>query len=332
MSEGKYLSASRIKTLESCSWSYWASYHLKLPQDSNSGADRGTIVHLIFELLLAKPRDKYVKKILKAGTITVCESVDRLVKKHIKKFNLTQDDYQMCDQMIIVGLGEDFYGPRPKKHIVNIEAEKAFEIENERPKYRIKGFIDKKVEYPDEVLIHDYKSSKQKFEGDEIVSNIQGMMYSLVSKKQSEQKKVKVEFIFLRFPSDPKQKVQFSDEELTGFELYLEYINEIVDNFSEETAKSNFAADADMPKKGFKGPLLCGRAKAPGQLKKNGDLMWHCPYKFGFEYYEILDEDGAVKSTSKKRPPEGVNFNVKTYAGCPKHPQPKKNVFDFLDI
>ena len=34
------LSASRIKTLQSCSWSYYSNYVLKLPQTNNSGAMR----------------------------------------------------------------------------------------------------------------------------------------------------------------------------------------------------------------------------------------------------------------------------------------------------
>lgn len=333
MPEDKYLSASRIKTLENCSWTYWASYHLKIPQDSNSGADRGTIVHLVFEVLLAKRRDKYINKIKKSKNINSCPSIDRLVKKYIKKFNLTDEDYQMCNDMILVGLCTDFYGPRPKKSIVAIDAEMEFEIKNESPKYYIKGFIDKRIEYPKEILIQDYKSSKKKFEGDEIDSNIQGMMYSLVSKKMNSEKTPSAEFIFLRYPDDPKQKVSFTDEQLHGFELYLEYINQIVNNFSEADAKSNFAADEEMPKKGFKGPLLCGFAKKPGQLKKNGEPMWHCPYKFGFEYYEILKDDGSVSHTSKYKPKDGVNFNVKRYDGCPKHVQPaKESVFNFLDI
>ena len=45
----KILSASRIKTLETCSWSYWCNYHLRVPQKQNEGALRGTVCHLAFE-------------------------------------------------------------------------------------------------------------------------------------------------------------------------------------------------------------------------------------------------------------------------------------------
>jgi len=36
----KILSASRIKTLETCSWVYWNNYHAKIPQTQNDGSLR----------------------------------------------------------------------------------------------------------------------------------------------------------------------------------------------------------------------------------------------------------------------------------------------------
>ena len=59
------LSASRIKTAESCSWLYWCKYKLNLPDKSNDGAKRGSICHLIFEVLGIKKRKKYFNKIIK---------------------------------------------------------------------------------------------------------------------------------------------------------------------------------------------------------------------------------------------------------------------------
>lgn len=61
----KVLSASRIKTLETCSWVYWNNYHTKVPQSQNDGALRGTICHTIFELLLNKRHLKNYKRIIK---------------------------------------------------------------------------------------------------------------------------------------------------------------------------------------------------------------------------------------------------------------------------
>lgn len=59
------LSASRIKTAQSCSWLYWCKYKLKLPDKSNEGAKRGSICHLVFEVLGVKGRKNILIKYLK---------------------------------------------------------------------------------------------------------------------------------------------------------------------------------------------------------------------------------------------------------------------------
>ena len=79
------LSASRIKTLEACSWLYWCKYKLKLPEKTNSGALRGTICHLILELLLKKRHKKHYNLIIKEGHIKASSPVDKVVKKYLKK-------------------------------------------------------------------------------------------------------------------------------------------------------------------------------------------------------------------------------------------------------
>jgi hypothetical protein len=76
---------------------------------------------------------------------------------------------------------------------------------------------------------------------------------------------------------------------------------------------------------GFAGKIVCGRANRVGQLKKNGDLMWHCPFKFGFDYFHLLKEDGSfLKSSYKKEDLEvllqegkGSRIEEKKYKGCP---------------
>ena len=62
------LSASRIKTAQSCSWLYWCKYKLGLPEKGNDGARRGSICHLIFEVLGVKKRKKYYRRGKKVNT------------------------------------------------------------------------------------------------------------------------------------------------------------------------------------------------------------------------------------------------------------------------
>ena len=113
--EPKVLSASRLKTLETCSWSYWCNYHLKLPQKQNEGALRGTVCHLVFEMLVKKKHKKHYTLITKGGHLRSSAAVYRLVMKHLtqmeKSFDLpmtNEENTTLVNDMILVGLRCDF--------------------------------------------------------------------------------------------------------------------------------------------------------------------------------------------------------------------------------
>ena len=317
----KALSASKIKTLESCSWLYWCNYSLKLPQTQNDGARKGDICHRIFELLLNKKHLKKYKTIVKAGTITAVPSIERIIKIYSKEIelNLTPEVFLQIDEMILVGLKNDFFVKGAKL----IQPEYKFDIFNAEPRYYIKGFMDKPYMAEKKIIIDDFKSSKKKFEGEDQESNIQAMIYSLAALKTWPDKSPTVRFIFLQYPEDPLMELTFSEDALHGFEHYLAKIQERVDNFSERDAKRDFAYDKQAPKGGeFKGKLMCGFAKSPDQKKKDGTKMWHCPYKFPFNYWVVKDKDGNIKSTTfdnkKIKLKEGEYIEEAFYSGCPK--------------
>jgi hypothetical protein len=333
MSKEQILSASKIKTFESCSWKYWCNYHLKLPQENNDGARRGTVCHLIFELLVKSKHKKHFDLIMEAQTLDASPAVKRLVKKSlVKEEGYSEENYLLCEEMIIVGLDNDFYGAKGE---VN-SPEKEFLLENENPKYKIRGFIDKPVEYNKKLKIVDYKSSKSKFNKNELKSNVQAMTYTLAAQTiWPKLKNVLVEFLFLRFPKSPSQQIRFTKEQLSGFEYYLEHIYTIINNFTESDAKSNLASTKPMPKRdeGFCGPLNCGFAKYKGQLKKDGTLMWHCPFKFDFEYYSLIDADGnLLKNSFNKEDLDESKGEIKhqSYGGCPAHTR-QDDDFDFMN-
>jgi len=321
--EYKSISASRIKTLQNCSWMYWCNYILKLPDTPNEGAMKGTVCHLIFELLLNKKHKNHYNKVVKKNHIEGSEAVNRLVIKHMKKFGIYRDsEYDMVNNMILVGLNHNFYS----KGVKLFDPEYEFNIVNEEPRYNIAGFIDKwgLDKKNKEIHIYDYKSSKQKFTGDDFDSNIQAMLYSLVAKKTHPEYVPIVTFIFLRYGADPEQVVKYENQTLEGFEHYLEKINEIINNFSYSDAKSNLANNKPQKGKGFNGRLLCGRAKEKGQLKKDGTLMWHCAFKFPYDYFVLLDEKGKqVKSAFSISDfgaiKQGYTIDKREYAGCPAH-------------
>ena len=107
----KLLSASRLKTLETCSWAYWCNYHLKLPQKQNEGASRGTVCHLVFEMLIKKKHKKHFDKISKHDSIDGSPAVVRLIMKHLRKMEANSDlpmtndeNVNLIRDMIMVGL------------------------------------------------------------------------------------------------------------------------------------------------------------------------------------------------------------------------------------
>ena len=285
---------------------------------------RGSICHLIFELIQTKKHKKHFKLITKSNRIESSPSITRLINKHLNAYGInTEENYEMINDMVLVGLHDDFYC----KGSTLLDPEYEFKIRNKSPKYTVRGFIDKAAKYTKDkkILIKDYKSSKKKFEGSELTANLQGMIYSLVATKVWPKLKPVVQFCFLKYPKEPIQQLEFSKQELSGLEAYLSHVYNIINNFSEEVAASSFAADKPFPKKGegFKGPLNCGFAKYKGQLKKDGSVMWHCSYKFDFEYYALVDEDGVQLKTAFEEneltASKGQKIIKQKYAGCPRH-------------
>jgi hypothetical protein len=287
---------------------------LKIPQRSNDGSDRGTICHTIFELLLNKRHLKNYKRIIKKNSIDGDEGVAKLVKKLAKKVQLKEENYKLLNDMILVGLKNDFFGDGGEI----VKPEYAFDITNEEPKYHIKGFIDKPIKIKKEMHIIDYKSSKYKFRGDDLEANIQAMMYSLASKKLWPKLKPIVKFLFLRFPKQPIQELSFDEDQIKGFEHYLEHINNYVNNFDENSAQANFAID------NVKNKWMC---------QVGG---WKCPYKDAYEYYVKLDKNGNQVESSLNndfKNLEGFTVETRKYEGCPKFKKPiaSNKADEFLD-
>jgi hypothetical protein len=329
------LSASRIKTAQSCSWLYWCKYHLKLPDRSNDGAKRGSICHLVFECLGEKRHKKHYDLIIKKQDIFASKAIERMVMKHARRDSVdSEDNIQQIKTMTLAGLEYDFFGNAEGKPTQALSEEDFdFNYQDDEVSYKIKGFIDKLFLYKKKglAIIRDFKSSKEPFKGKEIENNLQDLMYALaVRKKFPEYKLTRSEFLFLKFLPEPKGVIQMdelTDEELRGFELELTQIQKYLDNFSIKDAFSDLAARRDYPKdNSFGGPLQCGRATHKGQLKKDGSVMYHCPYKFDFYYYKINDMQGNMVAScfledfdeyTKKYPEDQFLYQTVYYSGCP---------------
>jgi hypothetical protein len=334
------LSASRIKTAQSCSWLYYCKYILGLPDTSNDGASRGSVCHEIFELLGDPKQKKNYNKIIETEDVFSVKSIKDLILKLAKELKVDdEENIELIKEMILNGLMYDFYGEKLGKPTEAL-SEKDFEIvfAEDGKKYKIKGFIDKLFLYNNKkfALIRDFKTSKQKFKGKEISDNLQDYMYSLAVKHlYPKYKNRQSEFLFLKFDLNDDLLEQadgvikmspISDEDLEGFEYQLTELQEYLDNFSEFDARSNFAADQDYPSdKSFGGPLLCGFAKTKGQLKLDGTPMWACAMRHPFDYYVILNDNKEVIKSMHEEEFEaydlkdGEQFEKRSYTGCPRH-------------
>jgi ATP-dependent helicase/DNAse subunit B len=332
----KPLSASRIKTLQSCSWLYWAKYGMKLPEKTNLGAQLGSIAHIIFECL-GNPRHKKIyTKALKNKNIYKVECLRRLVKKHFYKMNISDKQEALkLNSMVIAGLAYDFFGTKidkPNKSYSELEFD--ILVEEDGKDYRIKGFIDKLFLYKQKntALIRDFKTSKKAFDGKEIEDNLQDQMYALaVQKLYPDFLKIKVEFPFLQLMPDIGNEAiikmeKHTKSEIEGFEYVLTEIQKIIDSFSEKDAKLNMAYYKSFPSdKSFSGRLLCGFDDYKGHLKKDGAPRWGCPYKWGFEYYAVRDKDNNILSTYFLDDFDKIEYNeengeiifLEKYNGCP---------------
>lgn len=349
------LSASKIKKAQSCSWSYWATYHMKVPDKSNDGASRGWICHLIFELLGDDRHRPIYDEIILKDSIFLCEPIKRLVQYHAKKLKVNDaDNLKMIDDMTMAGLHFDFFGDNHRGKPDEAISEQSFDITvDESDKlYRLRGFIDKLFLYSNEstAVIRDFKSSKQVFKGKETTDNLQDFLYTLAVKKLfPDFTKRQVEFLFLKFDLNSNGNLkmkELSDEELEGIEHHLTDIQKFLDNFSEEDAVANFAGSQGYPKDGtFGGPLMCGKdgykmSKGSAVLDKNGDPIkaYICSYRKPLTYYVLKNLDGKIiksvfedaKNVLTPNKEEGEYVEKIEYKGCPYWNKPKQEIDDFL--
>lgn len=345
------LSASRIKTLESCSWYYYCNYILKLPDSSNAGSIMGSVCHNVYEFLGQERRRKYFDTLIYYQNIASCKLIERYIISFLKKEGLDPNGMtvsghgeqvshiDLVERMLFEGLNYDFFGNTdriPTESHSEIDFD--FDVEEGPISYRFRGFIDKLFLFEEDLraLIRDFKSSKKTYKGKELVDNIQHQLYELALKKLfPEYSNRQMEFVFLQHLSEGKEQgllnpEKLSDAELDGLEHYLSDIQKIVDNFDEKLAVTNFAADKGYVSdyEGFDGLVKCGRAESPKDKKVDGSKKWHCPMKFSYFYYELKEDDKIIKTAKLKKDlkkKKGQVIEKKFYGGCPKFGHLKYN-------
>ena len=305
------LSYSKIKTFQHCSQKYYASYFLKLPDPGNDGSNRGNVTHQILEILATEKRRGLAQSLIKKGTCKKDRGLWRLIQIYARQFNVdNEDNLKQIDQFIITALNCDFLGP---ENTVERFIEKDFDIEFEDKKlgilFRVKGFIDwSALISQDESLFlisRDYKTSKQRFDTQEVKTSMQGAIYQMALSVLFPKIKLKeFKFIFLKFPKNPYQEFPiFSDSEMTGFQIYLSEIQKRLTVFTEKDIGSNYGKLNDKMR------FLCGPAKSG----------WICPHQNPLDYYVLLNDKGEIIKSSFKEDlvaKEDEKVEKRYYSGC----------------
>lgn len=296
------LSASRIKSLKDCSFKFYCNHVLSIPEDQHPKTAAGTCVHLIFEVL-KNPRHYSEYKLITQNPQSVynSKSVTKLIQKFCKLNNVSEEISQHIDDMIILGLNQDYFS---EGCIKSLGPEFDFNITN--GKYEIKGFIDDLAVYEGFAKIKDYKSQGKKFSEKEINNNIQAQIYQLAVRKLFNLPS-SVEFILLRHPPTQKKPLNhlqtvpaYSEEFFKGLEFYLDYLTDYLKDFDYKKACSSFHKDY-----GF-----CKNV---------------CQFRNAFPYFALIDkETKKIIKTSKKTEDlqslldEKSVIENRQFFGCPK--------------
>jgi RecB family exonuclease len=311
------LSPSRIDTYLECSMKYAFKYLYKCPDTTNSGAQRGSTAHDVFEILANKRHAKHVESVIKNQTCKENKPLWKLICATAKKYKVDdKENLDLIDQFIKVGLSYEFFGP---ENTIEILTEKEFDFEytNKSISYRCKGIIDKlfvvKNKNKKYIILRDFKSSKEKFSGSKLEYNHQANIYHLAIKRHlfPNLDLKEFQFLFLKFEDEPLQVAPLlSEEELVGYEVYLSFIQKKIDNFSQADESSNYAAhDATLRIR------RCGKVG----IKKDGTPNFICAAQLPITYFVLVDAKGEVKKSSLKNDLKvsvGERVEKRNYAGC----------------
>ena len=311
------LSASSVKGFLDCSWLFYQTRFLKVPDWTWPATKLGSLAHIILECLQNPRHRKHHASVMAARSAYASAAISRLIKIY-RYHNPDLDDKTLADldKCLMVALDYDFFD---KGALKSLPPEHPFEINY--GDFQIKGFMDRVAIYKDSARCTDYKTQKKVFSDEEMAWNIQSVFYQLAIRHEFKLPAA-VEFIMLRHAPTKKtpgkqwlQRVEpLSDAQLDGFIEYLREVNRAINALDEKSALNNPKCNKD---EGF-----CQRV---------------CSLKDPFDYWTITDKNGKVRSARISRhlkdaqlteeqilvdvkrqlkPVEGEELVKKRYSGC----------------
>lgn len=204
------ISASRLKTLWSCSLQFYYQEILNLPESVHWKTRTGSTLHKLFECIMRKDRPARAavfQATMVSGTIHLPDhpSLTRFVNWQLRREGID-------DKVTIAEIEEllrvAFLGIRP--YFTTPEADGTFTY-TPPPDYRneqrfqmtlpsgavISGFIDLLLLWPDRAVCIDLKTQARKFPREELPSNVQAMLYQTATFREHGLVPI-VEFILVR--------------------------------------------------------------------------------------------------------------------------------------
>ncbi len=269
------LSASSVKSFLDCSYLFYQTRFNKVPDWTWPATKLGTLAHLILELLSNPRHKKHHDLITTSRTVYSSAAMTRVIRKFCAQ-NPDLDDTTLADldKVLFTALDHDFFFEEATEVL---PAEYAFEIDYHD--FQIKGFIDRMAFYPGRARIRDYKTSKKKFDDEEMLWNIQSIFYQLAIRHNFNIPAL-VEFLFLRHPPTSRNATKhvqevspFPDEVLDGFIEYLREINRAINAMTEKSSEDNMKSTKD--------PGFCN---------------FVCSLQKPFDYWQVTDAKGKVRS------------------------------------
>ncbi len=240
------ISASRIKLVNDCSYRFYASEYLKVPEKTWPRTHAGSIVHSVLEALYRDKNRDLHDLVKQEGTIYTSKALTRLVKMWQSRTKVDDKIIADVDPMAMLVLTET--------NFLDVGAIRRFEPEHEFDLTlsnggKVKGYIDRMAQFPDKWIITDYKSQKNRFETNEVEDSFQSLMYQLYVWKTFGEL-AEVRYILLRHPptkKEPSKHIQITmpatPAQLRGFETYITHMWEVVNRFGPKDAVANFKED-----------------------------------------------------------------------------------------
>lgn len=272
------ISPSRLKTLTDCSLRFYYAEIDRIPEGQSHIKTRvGTLIHLLFEMLMHPRRTPIFRAALEKGFhVREHPSIVRFIHWYCHREVIHPYDIDEIGAMIDVaflGIAPYFTSPDPPIAHFN---ERRFQL-SLGEHATIAGVIDLLLIWKDRAVVVDLKSQGTKFPRASLASNIQAMVYQL-SVHQQFGFIPTVDFIMVRHPPGPRAKDKHiqrveppSLDILQGLSVYLQDMYQVVNDFGFEEALSHPCDD--------------------GHYCQN-----FCPYLKPSTYYAVQKDGVTIKS------------------------------------